>query len=98
MAKQPESRSRTKTRVPRRTRAPHQRVPQPIPEGLSEAIENERGHLMKAESLLACLVISLEHGEDGIKGPYYPDIAEMARALVRRAINGLDTLELQRRL
>src|SRR5476649_1517324 len=32
----------------------------PVPEGLHEAIENERGNLSRAESVLGCLAISME--------------------------------------
>lgn len=70
----------------------------PIPEGLHEAIETERGNLAKAESLLGCLVISMEYGTDSVTGPYYPDVAQMARDLVRQSINGLDSLTLQQHL
>ncbi len=70
----------------------------PVPEALHEAIETERGNLAKAESLLGCLMISMESETDGATGPYYPDVAEIARDLVRQSINGLDSLVLQRRL
>src|SRR6185312_14463880 len=33
----------------------------PVPEGLHDAIETERGNLSKAESVLGCLVISMEY-------------------------------------
>src|SRR5271169_6190079 len=70
----------------------------PIPEGLHEAIEAERGNLAKAESLLGCLVISMEYGTDSATGPYYPDVAQIACDLVRQSINGLDSLTLQQHL
>jgi hypothetical protein len=71
----------------------------PVPDGLHEAIEAERSNLAKAESLLACLTIAMEYGDsDCARGPYYPDVAELARDLVRQSINGLDSLTLQRRL
>lgn len=70
----------------------------PVPEALHEAIESERSNLAKAESLLGCLMISLESGTDNVTGPYYPDVAEIARNLVRQSINGLDSLTLQQRL
>ena len=69
-----------------------------IPEGLHEAIETERGNLSKAESMLGCLVISMEYDTDSTDKPYYPDVAQLAREMVRRSINGLDSLTLQRRL
>jgi len=70
----------------------------PVPECLRDAIETERDNLAKAESLLACLAISLEYQPNSATGPYYPDVAEMARGLVRQSINALDSLTLQRHL
>jgi len=70
----------------------------PVPEGLHEAIENERDNLSKAESVLGCLAISMEYEADSVSGPYYPDVAQLARELVRQSINGLDSLVLQQRL
>jgi hypothetical protein len=69
-----------------------------VPEGLHEAIEDERGNLSKAESLLGCLAIAMEYEADFVNGPHYPDVAELARELVRQSINGLDSVMLQRRL
>jgi hypothetical protein len=70
-----------------------------LPESLHEAIEAERGNLAKAESVLGCLTIAMEYGDtDSTTGPYYPDVAQVARDLVRRSINALDSLTLQRRL
>jgi hypothetical protein len=70
----------------------------PVPDGLHEAIEIERGNLSKAESVLGCLAISMEYETDSVNGPYYPDVAEVAREMVRQSINGLDSLVLQQRL
>ena len=70
----------------------------PVPEGLHEAIEIERGNLSKAESILGCLVISMEYESDSVNRPYYPDVAQLARELVKQSINGLDSLVLQQRL
>jgi hypothetical protein len=70
----------------------------PVPERLHEAIETERGNLSKAESLLGCLAIAMEYETDTVKGPYYPDVAQLARELVKQSINGLDSLVLERRL
>jgi hypothetical protein len=70
----------------------------PVPEGLHEAIEEERGNLSKAESVLGCLAIAMEYEADSVDGPHYPDVAELARELVRKSINGLDSLVLQQRL
>ncbi len=67
-----------------------------VPEALHEAIENERDTLAKAESILRCLKISLAFdADDMVKGPYYPDIAEIACNLLRQALNGLDSVNLR---
>jgi len=70
----------------------------PVPEGLHEAIEAERGNLSKAESVLGCLAIAMEYDADSANKPYYPDVAQLARELIRQSINGLDSLVLQQRL
>jgi hypothetical protein len=72
----------------------------PLPEGLHDAIEIERGNLSKAESLLGCLAIAMEYEyeTDSVNAPYYPDVAQLARDLLRQSINGLDSLSLQRHL
>ncbi len=70
----------------------------PVPEALHEAIEEERGNLSKTESLLGCLAISLEHETDPASAPYYPDVAGLARDLLKQSINRLDSLNLQKRL
>jgi hypothetical protein len=82
-------------RQSRKDRASNRPSPIPIPERLSEAIEAERGNLAKANSLLGCLAISLEYGPDPVTGPYHSDVAELARDLVRKALNGLDSVSLQ---
>jgi hypothetical protein len=70
----------------------------PVPEGLHEAIEIERGNLSKAESVLGCLAIAMEYEDNSDDRPHYPDVAQLARDLVRQSMNGLDSLVLQRRL
>jgi len=70
----------------------------PVPEGLHEAIETERGNLSKAESVLGCLAIAMEYETDSVNGPYYPDVAQLARELEKQSINSLDSLVLQQRL
>ena len=62
----------------------------PVPRGLHEAIEVERDNLSKAHSLLGCLALSMEAEPDPVSGPYYPDIARLARDMVKQSINGLD--------
>jgi hypothetical protein len=70
----------------------------PVPKRLQEAIEAERDNLSKAESLLACMVVSMEYQNDPLDGPYYPAVAQLARELVDRSINGLDPFVLRQRL
>ena len=70
----------------------------PVPEGLHEALEIERSNLSRAESVLGCLVIAMEYEGDSVNGPYYPDVAQLAREMVKQSINSLDSLALQRRL
>jgi hypothetical protein len=70
----------------------------PVPEALHEAIENERSNLSRAEAVLGCLAISMESQPDPVDGPYYPEVAQLARELVRQSINGLDSLALQKLL
>ena len=70
----------------------------PVPVGLHEAIETERANLSQAESVLGCLANSMEYDADSANKPYYPDVARLARELVRQSINRLDSLALQQRL
>jgi hypothetical protein len=93
-------RSKPKTR---RARVPPTRLQDsaygvPVPEALHEVIENERSNLSTAESVLGCLAIAMENESDAVDKPYYPDVAQLARQLVRQSINGLDSLVLQRHL
>ena len=85
-------------RLGRKTRPSRHVYGVPVPEGLHEAIENERDNLSKAESLLACMVVSMEYHTDPVTAPYYPAVAQIARELVDRSINALDSLVLQQRL
>jgi hypothetical protein len=70
----------------------------PVPEALHEAIEEERGNLSKTESLLGCLAISMEYESDPATAPHYPDVAGLARDLLKQSIDRLDSLNLQKRL
>jgi hypothetical protein len=70
----------------------------PVPKRLQEAIQAERDNLCKAESLLACLVVSLEYRDDPLDGPYFPAVAQLARELVARSIDGLDPGVLRERM
>jgi hypothetical protein len=61
---------------------------------LLKAIETERDNLSRADSLLGCLEIAMEYGETTYKGPYYPDVAQIAREMVRKSIGALDPINL----
>jgi hypothetical protein len=61
---------------------------------LQEAIEVERDHLSKAESVLGCLAVAMEYSTDGVDRPYYPDVAQLAREMVKGSVNRLDPLVL----
>jgi hypothetical protein len=61
---------------------------------LFKAIETERGNLSRADSLLGCLIIAMEYGETTHKGPYYPDVAQIAHKMVRKSISALDPINL----
>jgi hypothetical protein len=93
-----EASSGREKRPGRKTRRSEHVYGVPVPEGLHEAIEIERDNLSKAESLLACMVVSMEYNSDPVTGPYYPAVAQIARELVDRSINALDPLVLQQRL
>ena len=40
----------------------------------------------------------MEYETDPVNGPYYPDVARLARDLLRQSINGLDSLSLKKHL
>jgi hypothetical protein len=61
---------------------------------LLEAVETERDRLSRAESLLGCLTIAMEYGEMPPKEPYYPDVAEIVREMLRKSISALDPIKL----
>lgn len=62
-------------------------------DALEETIEDERTRLMIAHSLLNCAAIAME-AEDVCTGdsPHYPSIVELARDLINRSINRLDSV------
>jgi hypothetical protein len=70
----------------------------PVPEPLHEAIAAERDNLAKVESLLACMMVSLEYQNDPLDGPYYPPVVQLARELVARSIDALDPFVLRQRI
>jgi hypothetical protein len=70
----------------------------PVPDRLHEAIAAERDNLSKVEALLSCMVVSLEYQNDPLEGPYHPAVAQLARELVARSIDGLDPFVLRQRI
>lgn len=67
----------------------------PPPTTLEEAIEQERGRMDRARSVLGCLKHALtyqEHFEGDVDRPSFADVAELAHDLVADAINRLDSL------
>jgi hypothetical protein len=69
-----------------------------VPRRLQAAIEAERDNLARAESVLGCLVVAMEYEPPSAEGPYYPDVARVARELVKQSIRGLDSFTLQQHL
>jgi hypothetical protein len=71
----------------------------PVPKRLREAIAAERDHLCKVQSLLACLVDSLQQHDNPFDGsPYFPLVAQLASELLARTIDALDPSVLRERL
>ena len=67
----------------------------PRPTTLEEAIEQERGRMNRACSVLGCLRHALtyqEHFEGDANRPPFADVAELAQDLVADAIHRLDRL------
>lgn len=59
------------------------------------AIEEERARLMQVESLLDCLLAAMDKDGDDTGDPYYPSVIELARELVNRTIEQLDSVKLK---
>jgi hypothetical protein len=62
-----------------------------VPKRLREALAVERENLGKVESLLSCLLDSLQEHDNPFNGsPFFPPTVQLAREVVSRIINGLD--------
>jgi hypothetical protein len=62
---------------------------------LLDIVETERGNLAQADSLLGCLQLAMQYGDDAMeRAPYYPDVAKIAREIIRNTINALDSIHL----
>ena len=66
----------------------------PTLEHLENIVEDERARLMKAHSILSCVVMAMEEEQlcTG-DGPYWPSVIESARDLVDESIRRLDSLD-----
>jgi hypothetical protein len=59
---------------------------------LQEMIRAQMFNLEKAESILRCLVLSMDTRPVDAEPPYYPDIVEVAGDLIKRSLVDLDVL------
>lgn len=67
----------------------------PASEAMTEVIEVERGRLMDAETILHCVVLAMNEHECEPDEPYFQNAVDVARGLLRRSIDGLDSVRLQ---
>jgi hypothetical protein len=66
------------------------------PGNIEEAIEDERGRLMKAEAILHCVAIAMDESEgDNTRAPCYQAALSVARDLLVQSINRLDTVRVR---
>lgn len=62
---------------------------------VEDTIEEERARLMKAETILQCVVIAMDEPECvGPRAPHFQSIIEMARELIIESINQLDSVRI----
>jgi hypothetical protein len=66
---------------------------------ISDRIDEERGRLMTAETLLHCAVVAMEEGEcdEDADAPHYPSVINQARDLMSRSIRELEAIGLESR-
>lgn len=62
---------------------------------LLEFIEEERDRLMQAESLLECVLVALDAEDGATDSAYFPSVIAMARELMGRSIDRLDSIRLR---
>ncbi|HEY4365698.1 MAG TPA: hypothetical protein VGN07_00565 [Steroidobacteraceae bacterium] len=62
---------------------------------LEDIVEEERARLMKAHSILDCVIRAMEdeEGASGNDGPYWPAVIESARDLINESIQKLEDLD-----
>lgn len=66
----------------------------PKSDPLEDAIETERMRLGRAQSVLGCLRVALTYDEED-RSLDFADVVEVARTLIREAIDGLDSVTLR---
>ena len=96
-ARQGRNRAPSSARRARSTRSKRRRrVEEPEPQSfrpLQEAIENERGELTRAESVLGCLAFALLYSDWITENPPdYASVAEIARRIVGDSVRRLDSV------
>lgn len=55
-----------------------------------KAVDAERDNLGRAISLLSCLAVAIEHGDDLHTGPCYYEVVELARDMVDISMTALE--------
>ena len=64
---------------------------------LEEALEEERTHLMLANSMLGCLQIALDPEAITVTPPvYFPEVLELARQFINKSVRRLEYDEIRR--
>ena len=87
----------TQTQIRSRRKAAAGAPASGLSETLEDVIEDERARLMTAHSLLHCITLAMEEGDDpGSRGPYFPGLIGMASDLVNQSIRGLESGRLER--
>jgi hypothetical protein len=100
------NRSSKRAGAPSRKRPARQDQESPQPSGdgtrirgrLREFLELEQGFLLKMQSLLLCIVQSIDDSAHPSTGPYYPDVVGLAAELAGRRAATIDELLLAGRL
>lgn len=67
-----------------------------IPTPVEDLIEEERERLMRAHSVLDCVLVAMDDDDSmPTHGPHYPSLIEIARDMVNESIGQLDATNLQ---
>ncbi len=67
-----------------------------IPELVEDLIEEERERLMRAHSVLDCILMAMSDDDSmPTDGPHYPSLIEIARDLINESVCQLDAVNLQ---